>query len=212
LELEQLLSVFVQQIQSQSLLDWAITGTALAYVWLAARENAWCWAFGMVSSSLWAWADFARYNLWVDGYLQVFYVLMSAIGLYVWLFAKRNKSDKPQGQKLAISTLSFRQHLWLWLVGGALTVALGYAFKNYTNTSFPYADSFITAFSIIATFLTVKKILGNWYYWIVFDTFAIFLFWAKGAMLLAFVMVVYALMAWYGLRQWKLEMNAKPTE
>ena len=200
METQQLLTDFVQQLQTQTLLDWAITGTALAYVWLAARENAWCWVFGIVSCGLWAWADFARYNLWVDGILQLFYVAMGVWGLYAW------RSGGRATATLRIQQLPMRSHLFLVLAGLALTLALGFLFKNYTPTSFPYADSFITAFSIIATLLTVKKVLENWLYWIVFDTLAVFLFWAKDAVMVAFVMIVYTLMAVYGYRKWKREM------
>ncbi|MBI1224400.1 MAG: hypothetical protein GC192_04105 [Bacteroidetes bacterium] len=192
---------FAEQLKSQTPIDWAITFTALLYVWLAARESPWCWVSGIVSSGLWAWADFARYNLWLDGLLQAFYVLMGFIGLYTWLFAKQRNQAK-----LAIQRLSLRQHGLLWLAGGALTFALGFLFKKYTTTSFPYADSFITAFSIIATFLTIKKVLENWLYWVLFDTLAIFLFLAKDAVLVAVVMVVYTAMAIYGYLNWKKEM------
>ena len=200
METQQLFTHFAEQIKAQTPLDWAITLSALLYVWLAARESAWCWVSGIVSSGLWAWADFARYNLWVDGLLQAFYVLMGFVGLYAWLFAKQKNEAK-----LPIRRLPLRQHGLLWLAGGALTLSLGFLFQKYTATSFPYADSFITAFSIIATFLTIKKVLENWLYWIVFDTLAIFLFWAKDAVLVAVVMVVYTAMAVYGYLKWKKE-------
>ena len=206
MEIQQLFNLFAEQIKSQTPLDWAITLTALVYVWLAARENAWCWAFGIVSCGLWAWADFARYNLWVDGYLQVFYVAMGAWGLYAWQFGGQSET------KLRIQQLPLRAHFFLALAGLALTFSLGFLFKKYTHTSFPYADSFITAFSIIATLLTVKKVLENWLYWIVFDTLAVFLFWAKGAMLVAFVMVVYTIVAVYGYRRWRAEFRAASSE
>ncbi len=199
LETQQLLSEFAQQLHSQTPLDWAITLTALAYVWLAARENAWCWAFGIVSCGLWAWADFFSYNLWVDGVLQVFYVAMGAWGLYAWKYGGQGRAA------LRIQRLPLRSHFFLALAGLALTLALGFLFKKYTPTSFPYADSFITAFSIIATLLTVKKVLENWLYWIVFDALAVFLFWAKGAVLVSFVMVVYTVVAVYGYRRWRSE-------
>ncbi|MBK8562318.1 MAG: nicotinamide mononucleotide transporter [Saprospiraceae bacterium] len=189
---------FLLQFQSQTLLDWAITLTALIYVFLAAKERPVCWLFGIVSSGLWAWADFYKYNLWVDGLLQVFYVFMGFAGLYAWLFAAQKK-----GEKLAIQRMPLRQHGYLILLGMALALVLGFLFKKYTPTSFPYADAFITAFSVIATFLTIKKVVESWLYWIVFDALAVLLFWAKDAMLVALVMVVYTGMAVYGWRQWR---------
>jgi nicotinamide mononucleotide transporter len=201
--MQALLENLLLQFQSQSLLDWAITITALAYVFLAARERPACWLFGIVSSGLWAWADFYRYNLWVDGLLQVFYVFMGFAGLYAWLFAAQKT-----GEKLAIQRMPLRQHGYLILLGLALALVLGFLFKKYTPTSFPYADAFITAFSVIATFLTIKKVVESWLYWIVFDALAVGLFWAKDAVLVALVMVVYTGMAVYGWRQWKRAVMA----
>ncbi len=192
------LSAIAQQFQSQTLLDWSITLTALAYVWLAAKERPICWLFGIVSSGLWAWADFFNYNLWVDGLLQIFYVFMGFAGLHAWLVTEQKASGKATIQRLPL-----RQHAYLILAGLALTALLGFLFKKYTPTSFPYADAFITAFSVIATFLTIKKVLESWLYWIVFDALAVLLFWAKDAVLVALVMVVYTIMAIYGYRQWR---------
>lgn len=200
--MQQFLQELSAQFLAQTWLDWAITVTALAYVYLAAKERPVCWVFGIISSGLWAWASFFRYNLKVDGCLQVFYMVIGMVGLYHWLLKQREN-----GEILAIRRLSWRENLGVLLAGGVLSLVLGFVFKKYTTTSFPYADSFITAFSIMATLLTVKKILDNWYYWIVFDALAILLFWFKGALLLALVMLLYTLMAVYGLRQWKRQVD-----
>ncbi len=120
------LEVLFQQFRSQSLLDWAITISALAYVFLAAKERPVCWLFGIVSSGLWAWADFAKYNLWVDGLLQVFYVFMGFAGLYAWLFA-----TQKTGEKAAIQRLPLRQHGYLIILGLALTALLGELSSTY---------------------------------------------------------------------------------
>jgi nicotinamide mononucleotide transporter len=196
MEIQQFFTLIAEQIQSQAPLDWAITLTSLAYIWLAAKERPICWLFGIVSSGLWAWASFFRYNLWVDGYLQLFYVAMGFWGLYAW------QSGRQPSQKLHLQQWPLRAHFFLILAGLALTLAFGFLFKSYTPTSFPYADAFITAFSVIATVLTIRKVVEGWLYWIFFDALAVVLFWAKDAFLLAFVMVVYTLMAGYAWRQW----------
>jgi nicotinamide mononucleotide transporter len=174
-----------------------ITITALVYVFLAAKENPWCWAWGIISCSLWAYADFARYNLWVDGILQIFYVGMGAWGLYNWRYKPGN------GQTLPITSLPAKGHLHIFLVGVPLTFILGYVFDKFTPTSLPYPDSLVTSFSILATWLTVKKKLENWLYWIVLDTAAFFLFLARDAVLVALVMGIYAIISIYGFLHWR---------
>lgn len=186
-----------EQFRSQTLLDWAITFTALAYVVLAARENTWCWAWGILSAGLWAYADFACYNLWVDGLLQVFYLVMGVWGWFSW------KRGPDKAGELPVSSLSLRSHLPFVLAGLAFTFVLGFVFKSWTPTSFPFADAFITSFSILATWLTIRKVLESWLYWIFFDALAIGLFWAKDALLVAVVMLVYTGFAIFGYFNWR---------
>lgn len=164
---------------------------------MAARENAWCWVWGIISCSLWAYADFARYNLWVDGILQIFYVGMGVWGLYSWKFGTQGE------QKVPISTLPARGHAGIFVVGLILTLVLGYVFDKYTPTALPYPDSFVTAFSILATLLTVRKVLENWLYWIFFDAIAVFLFLARDAMLVAVVMGIYTVISIFGYIRWR---------
>ncbi len=200
---EEILSLFFEQIRLQTPLEWAMTITSLIYVWLAAKENAWCWVWGIISCSIWAYLDFTKYNLWVDGVLQLFYVGMGFWGIYAWRFGKAGDNS------LKISTLPSAAHLKILLSGAALTLLLGYVFDRWTPTDLPYPDSFVTAFSILATLLTVKKILENWLYWIVVDALAVVLFFVKQAPLAALVMVVYTVVAVYGYRQWRFQLDTK---
>lgn len=191
-----LLETLLQQLRAQTPLDWTITITALVYVYLAAKEKVSCWYWGIVSCSLWAWADFFKYNLWVDGILQLFYVGMGVYGLYSWKFGGAGKNPLP------ISRMTWKEHALACLVGSVGTFVFGWLFDRYTPTSFPYPDSFITAFSILATFMTVRKKLESWAYWVVVDFLAIFLFYFRDAVLVAAVMCVYTVMAVVGYVSW----------
>lgn len=169
----------------------------MVYVFLAAKEKASCWFWGIISCSLWAYADFARYNLWVDGILQLFYVVIGFYGLYSWKFGGSNKAS------LNITRLRHISHIWIILCGAIGTLLLGLIFDYYTPTALPYPDSLVTSFSIIATFLTIKKKLENWLYWIGADFLAIFLFAAREAWLVSFVMFIYTIIAIFGFYNWR---------
>lgn len=200
-----MINSLIEEIYNQTSLDWSILATAIIYVVLAARENAWCWAWGVISCSLLAYADFTKYNLQVDGYLQIFYVGMGIWGLYSWKFSKGKNKDLP------ISKMHWKEHLAVIAVGLLLTSIWGYIFSRFTDTALPYPDSFITAFSVLATFLTVRKKLENWLYWIVVDTLAIFLFASRGAALVAVVMGAYTFIATVGYFHWRNRWKTKAT-
>ena len=78
-----------------SWVDWAATITALFYIVLAAREKVWCWFWGIISCSLWAYASYAFYELYLDAILQVFYVVMGFVGIYNWRYGGEGSTKAP---------------------------------------------------------------------------------------------------------------------
>ncbi|MEL6922831.1 MAG: nicotinamide riboside transporter PnuC, partial [Bacteroidota bacterium] len=154
----------------------------LIYVVLAARENIWCWFWGILSSGLWAYVTWFQFNLLADALLNLFYVVMGFIGVYQWQFGGGTQSDN---NTLPITTLSLNKHLWILIGGGFLTMLTGYFFSAYTAAAATYLDSFTTVFAVVATFLTVRKVLENWLYWIVVDALYIYLYISREGYLFA---------------------------
>lgn len=198
--LEQLL----QDIQALGHLDWIVTITALVYVVLSARNNPWCWLFGIVSCALWAYLSFFSYHLYLDALLQLFYVGMGFWGLYSWL------RGGGEGKGLAITPTSGKEHLLLITVGVASGLILGYGF-SYTAAAATYWDALTTTFSVLATILLVRRRLANWLYWIVIDGAYVGLYFSRGATLLGVLMLVYTVIAIFAYLEWSRQMQASQT-
>lgn len=213
-----------QQVLGLSWVDWVVTVTALVYVVLAARQNAWAWAWGIVSCGLWAYASYFFYNLQLDALLQIFYVVMGFIGLYKWKFGRRIKDqetgrggDLEHGKHwnnetveqatLPITRLSFKQHFFIISIGLVTTFLFGYFFDIYTLAAATYLDAFVTMFSVITTFILVQKKLDNWAYWVVIDATSVYLFASRGAYLFTFIMIVYTIIAANAFLQWRKEYH-----
>lgn len=188
--------VIIAEAAALSWVDWVATATALIYVLLAARENIWCWFWGIISCSLWAYASFFFYQLYLDALLQLFYVAMGFVGIYQWKYGGSQQGGVPIGR------LSLRQHLSLLAGGTAAALLFGYFFDEYTPAAATYWDAFTTIFSILATLILVRKILDNWAYWIVVDLIYSGLYFSRGAYLFALLMLVYVLIAALALARW----------
>ena len=173
---------------------------SILYIILAAKENIWCWVAGAISASLYIYiCIFAQ--LYSQTGLQIFYLFMAFYGYYHW-----NKKD----QSLRIIEWSISKHLFILVIGAILTFLMGFYFTIYTNAKMPIIDSFNAIFSICATYMITKKILGNWLYWIVIDSIGAYLYFNIGLHLTSLLFISYAIIAIFGYFSWmkKIKIDA----
>ena len=173
---------------------------SILYIILAAKENIWCWVAGAISASLYIYiCTFAQ--LYSQTGLQIFYLFMAFYGYYHW-----NKKD----QSLRIIEWSISKHLFILVIGAILTFLMGFYFTIYTNAKMPIIDSFNAIFSICATYMITKKILGNWLYWIVIDSIGAYLYFNMELHLTSLLFISYAIIAIFGYLSWvkKIEIDA----
>src|SRR5438094_8057596 len=77
-------------------------GFGLLSVWLTVKRSIWCWPTGIVSVAAFALLFF-EIKLYADMLLQVFFLVTSFLGWYLWLHGGRDRTELP------ISTLSRMQ-------------------------------------------------------------------------------------------------------
>ena len=165
---------------------------SILYVILAAKESIWCWRAAAISVTLYIYIFFSV-QLYPETGLQVFYLFMAFYGYYNW-----NKKE----QSLQIIEWNISKHFAVLILGAILTFLMGFYFTTYTNAKMPIVDSFTTVFSIFATYMVVKKILGNWLYWIVIDTVSVYLFYSRDLHLTSLLFMAYTIIAVFGYFNW----------
>jgi nicotinamide mononucleotide transporter len=165
---------------------------SILYVILAAKENILCWWAAGISVTLYIYIFFSV-QLYPETGLQVFYLFMAFYGYYNW-----NKKE----QSLQIIEWNISKHFAVLILGAILTFLMGFYFTTYTNAKMPIVDSFTTVFSIFATYMVVKKILGNWLYWIVIDTVSVYLFYSRDLHLTSLLFMAYTIIAVFGYFNW----------
>ncbi len=167
---------------------------SLIYVVLAARENIWCWAAAVVSVSLYIFICFEA-KLYAETGLQIFYLIMAVTGYFLW-------KKSPNKKQLDIKELSTGNHALILIVGTVFTLILGYVLTIYTQAKLPLLDSFTTVFSIIATFMVIKKIIENWLYFIAIDIISIYLYNSRDLQQTAMLFILYTVIAIIGYYNW----------
>ncbi|MEC7863728.1 MAG: nicotinamide riboside transporter PnuC [Bacteroidota bacterium] len=169
------------------------------YVILAAKQNIWCWACASISVILYIYICFTA-QLFPETGLQIFYLFMAAYGYYNW----------KKLEEFGIIQWSASKHLLLILFGAIFTFLIGFYFTTYTSAKMPIIDSFTTVFSIIATYMITKKVLGNWLYWIVINLVSIHLYFSRDLHLTSLLFMMYTIIAIFGYFSWmkKVKLNA----
>jgi nicotinamide mononucleotide transporter len=187
----------IDAIKEISLVEWLAVLTSIAYAILASKNNIWCWFFGILSPVFSIYALYFYFQLYAEVYLQFYYIGMAIFGFYTWKYGSKDHKEK------AIEIWSYSKHAILIFMGFTLTVLLGYYLKNYTEAASTYLDSFTTVFAVLATFMTARRILENWIYWIIIDSISIYLYFDRGGYLFALLFLAYSIIAVYGFLNWR---------
>lgn len=175
-----------------SLIETVAVFFSIIYVVLAAKESIWCWAAALISVSIYIYICFQA-QLYAETGLQVFYFIMAIYGYFSW---KKNNS------LLRINELAISNHILIMILGSLLTFILGFYLSAYTDSQLPIVDSFTTVFSVIATYMVVKKILSNWLYFIIIDAVSIYLYFSRDLHMTALLFSIYTIIAIIGYWKW----------
>ena len=172
----------------------------MTYVILAAKESQWAWPFAFFSTLIYT-ILFWDGALISSSILNFYYMAMAIYGFILW------KEDE-EGARLSISTLALKQHILIIASGLVGSVVLGYLSETYLGARFAYLDAFVMVFSGIATWMMAKKVLENWFYWMIIDSTAVVLYFKSGYLATIVLFVLYVILAFYGYASWRKRFNA----
>jgi nicotinamide mononucleotide transporter len=180
---------------SASWLEQVATVLGVVGVWLAMRENLWNFPVGLVQVAIFGWVCFEG-KLYSETVLQAVFFVALIYGWWHWTRGGREQ------QPLAVQRLAARESA-AWIAGTlVLWVAWGWGMARFTDAALPWWDGFVFASSVASQWLQSRKALENWVGWIVANTVAVGVFWAKGYYWFAVLYLLFWLMAWGGLRAW----------
>ena len=193
----------LNQARAWSLVEIVAVAAAVLYLLLAIRQNIWCWLFAAISTAIYVWV-FAGAKLYMESGLNVFYFAMAVYGWMVWRSGTSGRETRP------IVVWSFGWHAGAILVISAVSLLSGWLLSK-TDAAFPYVDSATTWFAIWATFLVARKVLQNWWYWLVIDAVSVAIYWARDLQLTSLLFVLYLAMIPFGLMAWSRSYRNQPS-
>lgn len=167
----------------------------LVSVFLANRNIVHTWWIGIIGGILYG-VMFYEVKLYADVILQIFFVLTNIYGWWAWVYGGAKQRE------LLITRIDFKSLVLFGIAAIGLTVGHGFLLHRLTDASFPFVDSVILVFSIIAQFLLMRRKLESWYFWILVDAVAVPLYAAKELYLTSAIYFVFLLNAVWGLLNW----------
>ena len=191
-------------------LDITTTILGLAYIWLEYKASIWLWLVAFVMQALGIVLYYQK-GLYADCGMEFYYIAMTIYGYLAWRgILRKKKTGTTEPRPI---THFPRKNLLPW-IGTTLAIWGGiYAFLvTCTDSTVPIADSFTTALSIVGTYALARKYLEQWYIWIAVDIITCILYFHKDIPFKASLYALYVIIAIFGIRKWRKQMQAKAEE
>ncbi|MEN9700264.1 MAG: hypothetical protein RLZZ301_1462 [Bacteroidota bacterium] len=179
------------------------------YVYFIATEKSVGWIFGIASAFFYALFFYTphTYGLFSQ---QIAYIILGFYGLFTW-------SDRKE--TMPIRTIG--KSIWKWVLltflAGLFFLAcvlwMQYRIQLQFSIQLLMAwdallDAEFFVFSLLATWLTTRKVLENWHVWIVVNIVGICWFAYEHWWSTAVLYMAYLILAINGLRKWKKALYA----
>src|SRR5690349_16207465 len=169
-------------------------------VWLQRNENIWVYPLGLVNTILYIIISIQS-HLIGEASVNLYYTIVSIYGWMLWA-----KKDKTQHHVLQISRSTGRQWVGQLTFFAACYVViffcLSYLKKEFAPGALPAPDAFASATAFTGMWLTAKKKVESWYWWIATNIASIPLYFVKGLVFTSFYYLVLLILAIAGLTEW----------
>lgn len=168
---------------------------AVTYLLLAVKQDVKCWFAAIISSTLYFFIMY-KAGLYMEAWLQIFYIIMAFYGIQQWTVTNNNQS------KFIVRSWRWNTHFWVIAIIIILAIITGLLLEKFTNAALPFLDGLTTWGAIITTYMVAKRLLENWIYWFVIDMISIYLFLSRGLFLTAILFCIYLIIIFFGYRSW----------
>jgi nicotinamide mononucleotide transporter len=194
------INLLLQQLADTSWIEWLAVGFGVAEVLLARANKVTLYPAGIVATLLSTYLFFIS-GLYAESLLNLYYIVMSIYGWWYWI----KKKDKPP------VPITFTQKkewgiVFSIVAGGFLVLYI--TLKNFTPSTVPLCDAFVSATAWAGMWLLAKRKVENWILLNISNAVAIPLLFYKDLPLYAALTIFLFVVAVQGYFKWKkLEKN-----
>jgi nicotinamide mononucleotide transporter len=152
---------------------------------------------------------FWQQRLYGDLILHLFFLVLNIYGWYYWIAGRRkdeeelpvSRTGRPMMVRiLVISAIGI-------LVFGYFLANIHLIWPNLDKAAVPYWDSATSILSVTGMWLTARKKIENWHFWLIVDVLATGIYIYKGIYFYATLYGIYIFLAIAGYLTWKKSMG-----
>ena len=189
------INLLEQQLAQTSWIEWLAVGFGIAEV-LFARSNKVALYPAGISATLLSLYLFIIYGLYAEALLNAYYIMMSIYGWWHWV----KKKNSPPVPITFTNNKEWRIVLFIVAVG---FVILYITLKNFTPSTVPLCDAFVSATAWAGMWLLAKRKVENWILLNISNAAAIPLLFYKHLPLYAALTIFLFIVAVQGYFKWK---------
>lgn len=181
--------------------------TGLLYMVLEIRQHRAMWIVGFITSLVYVYVFFSA-KVYADMGLQVYYVLISIYGFWLWRAPSQpppigEEQESHHPSDIIYQHVSIRLFVGVVAAMAILWFVIYYFLKNFTDSPVPAGDAFTTSIGIVATWMLAKKILEHWYFWMLANAVSIYIYYLRDLYPTMFLYLCYTAISIAGLYTWK---------
>lgn len=140
---------------------------------------------------------FITQGLYAMAVLAAFQFIFNIYGWYHWI-ARSGEEEVKATVRLNIKGWTIYIIFMLFAWGG-----WGYYQIRYLESTSPYLDALNAVLGLVAQFMLSRKILENWYLWILYNVISIVIYISTGLYVMLILAVINLFICIAGLLEWK---------
>ncbi|HMG81960.1 MAG TPA: nicotinamide riboside transporter PnuC, partial [Ferruginibacter sp.] len=183
-------NLLVQQIVETGWLVWISVVLSVAEVLFAKANKIWLYPTGIAGTLLAMYILFIA-GLYAECLLNGYYVVMSIYGWWYWM----RKINSPP-VNISYCTPAEWKQIILFTIGGFILLA--FLLKNFTPSTVPLMDAWVSATAWVGMWLLAKRKIENWILLNISNIFAIPLLFYKHLALYSVLTIFLFVVAVYG--------------
>lgn len=201
MNLHEIFPQLVEDLRQTSLLEFIAVFTGILSVWFSRLENIWVYPIGLINTVIYIYLSF-KYSLLGEASVNFYYTV---VGIYGWILWARKDQAKQHLLRITASSKSE----WLQHVGffsffyAAVFFCLTFLKKDFAPQAIPWADAFASATAYTGMWLSARKKLESWIWYIATNFASIPLYFVKHLVFTSFYFIILLILAIAGLIEWQ---------